>query len=97
MSKYSDKSRTLEAHSELIMSRQGFAEIRCLWSNEKIIVAQNFVFGELAIFVGVGVVDEMVRLSVCVVEIWRDDPVLYLNTKGEHSFLNPNQSFSDNL
>ena len=72
--------------SELVVPGERLSEVGGLRADEEVVLVEDLVLGELPVGVGVGLVDEVLRLRVRRVEVLGDDP--RTNLKSFNDFLN---------
>ena len=63
---------------EFVVPRQGLAEVGGLGADKEVVLVQDLGLGEVAVVVGVRLVDEVLGLGLAVVEVGGDDPGLDL-------------------
>ena len=71
---------------ELVVPGERLPEVGGLRADEEVVLVEDLVLGEHPVGVGVGLVDEVLRLRVRRVEVLRDDPST--NLKSFNDFLN---------
>ena len=64
--------------SELVVPGEGLSKVGGLRSDEEVVLLEDLVLGQLAVGVRVGLVDEVLRLSVRWIKVLGNDPRSHL-------------------